>query len=109
MNNILIKLMLSLFSLLFPLLFSSSPFSKHRQCNPFVEAFPDPLCKLNLKETFDFVSLAPPNEQQTKDFRPNRTIRQIKPKISVRIKDLFQLSTYQTKETQKSQKVVLKK
>lgn len=27
--------------------------------NPFVEAFPDPLCKLNLKETSEFVKAFP--------------------------------------------------
>ncbi|CAL9766476.1 unnamed protein product [Musa acuminata subsp. burmannicoides] len=46
---------------------SSSYFSN--KGNPFVDSFPDPLCKLNLKETSDFVKAFPMNTKCSSDNR----------------------------------------
>ncbi|KAM0936205.1 putative remorin [Dioscorea sansibarensis] len=40
--------------------------------NPLAEAFPDPLCKLNLKETSEFVKAFPMNNKNSKDILAQR-------------------------------------
>ncbi|WOL03897.1 hypothetical protein Cni_G12617 [Canna indica] len=40
---------------------SDSSFYSKNKGNPFADSFPDPLCKLNLKETSDFVKALPMN------------------------------------------------